>query len=190
MDERVERERKGRRATGLEPATQPRERVVLFPGAGHPEKRWPLKRFLEVGRALGAELGERPLLVLGPRERGLLDEIPQDSGVETRDQVETGALLRLVASAPLVIANDTGPSHFAQLSGGRFLGLYRAGWSTVEDWFLDKENSDLLATQPGESMEAISVDAVLQKVRALLSKPAYAETIVRFSREESRRPRA
>lgn len=190
MDERVERERKGRRATGLEPTTQPPDRVVLLPGAGRPEKRWPLARFLALGRALGNDLGERPLLILGPRERGLLDEIPQDSGVEVRDQVETGALLRFIASAPLVVANDTGPSHFAQLSGRRFLGIYRSGWSTVEDWFLDKENSDLVVTQPGEGLESIPVDTVLGKARALLAKPEYTQTLVRFSREESRRSRA
>ncbi len=190
MDERVERERKGRLATGLEPSTSPRERVVLLPGAGRPEKRWPIARFLALGRALGADLGERPILVLGPRERALLEEIPQDSGVEVRDQVETGALLRLLAASPLVVANDTGPSHFAQLSGRRFLGLYRTGWSTVEDWFLDKENSDLVVTRPGEGMECLLVETVLAKARALLAKPEYAETIVRFSREEARRPRA
>jgi ADP-heptose:LPS heptosyltransferase len=190
MDERVERERKGRRATGMEPAGEPRERVVLLPGAGRPEKRWPLARFLALGRALGNDFGERPVLVLGPRERGLLDEIPPDSGVEVRDQIEAGALLRLLSAAPLVVANDCGPSHFAQLSGRRFLGLYRSGWSTVEDWFLDKENSDLVATPVGQGMESVPVDEVLRKARGLLSKPAFADTIVRFSREEARRPRA
>ena len=190
MDERIERERKGRRATGLEPPAAPAPRVVLLPGAGRPEKRWPLPRFLALGRALGQELGEKPILVIGPRERGLLDEIPPDSGVEIREGLEAGALMRIMAAAPLTVANDCGPSHFAQLSGRRFLGLYRAGWSTVEDWFLDKENSDLAATRPGEGMDSIHLETVLGKARALLSTPAYCDTLVRFSREESRRPRA
>lgn len=189
MAERIERELKGRRATGIEPpATAPR--AVLLPGAGRPEKRWPVARFLALGRALGQELGERPILVVGPRERGLLDEIPPDSGVEIREGLEAGALMRLLAAAPIVVSNDCGPSHFAQLSGRRFLGLYRAGWSTVEDWFLDKENSDLVATRPGEGMDAILLETVLAKARALLAKPDYCDTFVRFSREEARRPRA
>jgi ADP-heptose:LPS heptosyltransferase len=190
MDERVERERKGRRATGLEPAGGVVERAVLLPGAGRPEKRWPLARFLALGRALAQDLGERPLLVLGPRERALLEEIPPDSGVEIRDQLEIGALLRLIAAAPLVVANDSGPSHLAQLSGRRFLGLYRAGFSTIEDWFLDKENSDLVATQPGEGMDAIHLEGVLARARALLARPATCDVAVPFSREEARRPRA
>ncbi len=189
MAERIERELKGRRATGIEPAAAA-PRAVLLPGAGRPEKRWPIHRFLALGRALGQDLGERPVLVIGPRERGLLDEIPPDSGVEIREGLEPGALMRLVAAAPLVVANDCGPSHFAQLSGRRFLGLYRAGWSTVEDWFLDKENSDLVATRPGEGMDAILLETVLGKARALLAKPDYCDTLVPFSREEARRPRA
>lgn len=190
MNERIERERKGRRATGLEPATTPVPRAVLLPGAGRPEKRWPIARFLALGRALGSELGEKPILVIGPRERGLLDEIPPDSGVEIREGLEAGALMRILAAAPITVANDCGPSHFAQLSGRRFVGLYRAGWSTVEDWFLDKENSDLVATRPGEGMDAILLETVLAKARALLSKPDYCGSFVPFSREESRRPRA
>ena len=190
MGERIERELKGRRAAGYEPAAELPPRAVLFPGAGRPEKRWPLVRFLALGRALGTDLGERPVLVVGPRERGLLDEIPPDSGVEIRDQPEVGALLRLIDAAPIVVANDCGPSHLAQLAGRRFLGLYRTGWSTIEDWFLDKANSDLVATHPGEGMESILLETVLGKARALLAKPDYCESLVRFSREESRRPRA
>lgn len=190
MAERIERELKGRRATGIEPQAASPARAVLLPGAGRPEKRWPIARFLALGRALGQELGEKPILVIGPRERGLLDEIPPDSGVEIREGLEPGALMRLLAAAPLVVSNDCGPSHFAQLSGRRFLGLYRAGWSTVEDWFLDKENSDLVVTRPGEGMDAILLETVLAKARRLLAKPVYCDTLVRFSREESRRPRA
>ena len=191
MEERIEREKKGRRATGLESAADALfGRVVLLPGAGRPEKRWPLARFVAVGRALAADVGARAILVLGPRERGLLEELAPDPGVEVRDQLEIGGLLRLFASSRIVVSNDCGPSHFAQLSGRRFVGIYRAGWSTVEDWFLDKPNSDLVVTRPGEGMETIHVETVVAKARALLSKPDYADTIVRFSREDSRRPRA
>lgn len=191
MEERIERERKGRRATGLESASDALAgRIVLLPGAGRPEKRWPLVRFVAVGRALATDAGQRAILVLGPRERGLLEELAPDPGVEVRDQLEIGGLLRLFANARIVVSNDCGPSHFAQLSGRRFLGLYRAGWSTVEDWFLDKPNSDLIATRPGEGMDTIHVETVVAKARALLAKPDYADSIVRFSREESRRPRA
>ncbi|MFN8179950.1 MAG: glycosyltransferase family 9 protein [bacterium] len=191
MEERIEREKKGRRATGLESAADALAgRVVLLPGAGRPEKRWPLARFVALGRALANDVGEKAVLVLGPRERGLLEELSPDPGVEVRDQLEIGGLLRLFASALLVVGNDCGPSHLAQLAGRRFLGLYRAGYSTIEDWFLDKANSDLVATQPGQGMDSILVETVLSKARVLLVRNEAADAIVPFSREEWRRPRA
>jgi len=166
------------------------KRVVLFPGAGNPQKKWPLERFLELAEPLREATGCEVTAVLGPQEREEHWRLVGDPRVEVLDTPTVNELLRLVDCSALVVSNDNGPSHFAQLSGRRFLGLYRAGWSTVEDWFLDKENSDLIVTDPGETMEAIPLERVLAAARRLLRKPEMVQELVPFSREEAARARA
>jgi ADP-heptose:LPS heptosyltransferase len=164
--------------------------LLLLPGAGNAEKKWPLERFLELARALGTDAGGRAVCVIGPGEPAERSALAGGGDVEVVDSPRVDALLRLVESASLVVANDNGPSHLAQLSGRRFLGLYRAGWSTVEDWFLDRPNADLLVTEPETGMDSLSVDAVAAAARSVLGREGLAERLVRFSRAEAERPRA
>lgn len=166
------------------------KRVLLLPGAGNVQKKWPLERFLELAEPLREATSCEVTAVLGPREREEHWRLVGDPRVEVLDTPTVTELARLVDCSALVVSNDNGPSHFAQLSGRRFLGLYRAGWSTVEDWFLDKENSEILVTEPGEAMEAISFERVLAAARRLLRKPEVVQELVPFSRREAARPRA
>jgi ADP-heptose:LPS heptosyltransferase len=165
-------------------------RVVLFPGAGEPAKRWPVDRFVALGASLTAETDTEATLVIGPDEQDLTVRVDPGQGVEIVVDPPIETLLALVLDAALVVSNDCGPSHLGQLSGRRFLGLHRTGWNTAEDWFLDKKNSDLLLSRPGEGMESLTFDEVLERARALFGLPDYAGSFVRFSRREASTPRA
>jgi ADP-heptose:LPS heptosyltransferase len=165
-------------------------RIVLFPGAGRPEKRWPPDRFGTLAARLVAATGTQAILAFGPDERDLAGRVARTEGVEVAVDPPIETLLALVLGAALVVSNDCGPSHLAQLSGRRFLGLYRACWSTVEDWFLDRENSDLLVVPRGSEMDSLAVGEVFARARALFELPDYAGSFVRFSRREASTPRA
>lgn len=110
-------------AAGLRPGEPV---VALNPGAGRADKQWSVEHF----RALAARLTEtsdaRILLLWGPHERSLAEEIA--AGLEAdavlappTDLDELAAVLRRVS---LVVAADTGPLHLAAALGTPALGLF------------------------------------------------------------------
>jgi len=89
------------------------EEVLLFPGAGHPLKRWPLVQFLELARGLESA-GLTPVFVLGPAEvEAGLD--PAEFRPCAPDCLEN--LEMLLLGARLAVGNDCGPMHLASLLG-------------------------------------------------------------------------
>jgi lipopolysaccharide heptosyltransferase I len=110
-----------------EAGLKPLDRIVaLNPGAGRPEKRWPVERFRALAERLGVEAGARILLLWGPDEIHTAKLI--GAGLSTRavlapptDLDELSAVLRRVS---LMVAGDTGPLHLAAALGTPALGLF------------------------------------------------------------------
>lgn len=90
--------------------------VVLLPGAGRPEKIWPVERF----RALAQRLGDRALVVWGPGE----EERARAIGARMAPKTSLRELAKLLKTASLVIGGDTGPLHLADALGTKVIGLY------------------------------------------------------------------
>lgn len=100
--------------------------VALNPGAGRPEKRWPLSHFRALAERLAAEAGARIILLWGPDEGILVRQIADGSPVRPilgppTSLPELAALLRRCA---LMVGSDTGPLHLAAAVGTPALGLY------------------------------------------------------------------
>ena len=103
-------------------------RVLIFPGAGHPGKCWPLERFLRVADWL-REQGYRVCFVLGPaeQERGLrVDPFPW---VAPED---LGQLQEWIQSSGFILGNDSGPMHLAGCCQVPGLALF--GPSPARQW--------------------------------------------------------
>lgn len=106
---------------------KPRDRLVaLNPGAGRPEKRWPVAHWKRLADRLALEDGVRPLVLWGPGEEALAEGVSQRDSTQPLQAPPTtlhelAALLRRVA---LVVAGDTGPLHLAAALGTPCLGLY------------------------------------------------------------------
>lgn len=106
---------------------KPRDRIVAVnPGAGRPEKRWPVTHWRALAERLGGETGARVLLLWGPDEVHMARQIAV--GLSTRailapptDLDELTALLRRCS---LLVAADTGPLHLAAAVGTPCVGLY------------------------------------------------------------------
>jgi len=94
--------------------------VLLFPGAGHQDKAWPLDRMEQLAERLG-QRGLRPLFVLGPAEteRGTLPVVGESVRLENLE--ELSATLR---RARFVVGPDCGPLHLAALHGVPGLALF------------------------------------------------------------------
>jgi len=98
----------------------PESLIVAFGvGAAHRRRRWPLARFVEVGRYLEAKYGARIVVVGGAEDNQfgerLKDSVPGSihfcGSLSLR---QTGALLK---HAAVTVANDSGPMHLAVAAG-------------------------------------------------------------------------
>jgi len=83
--------------------------AALAPGAAHATKRWAVRHWSELIDRLGAQ-GLRPVVVGGPGDRGIAQQLPAPSAAGEFSLQETGALL---ARARVVVSGDTGVMHMA-----------------------------------------------------------------------------
>ncbi len=90
--------------------------IVLLPGAGKPNKLWPVERF----RELAKRIGPKALAVWGPGERELAEAI----GARVAPPTTLRELAWILQKAELVIGADTGPLHLADALGTKVIGLY------------------------------------------------------------------
>lgn len=90
--------------------------VVLLPGAGKPNKLWPVERF----RELAQRIGDRALAVWGPGERELAEAI----GARVAPPTSLRELAWILRHARVVVGADTGPLHLAVALGTPVIGLY------------------------------------------------------------------
>jgi heptosyltransferase-2 len=108
--------------------------AALAPGAAHATKRWPITHWVELAGRLRAA-GYRPVVVGGPEDRGLAQQLVAEGGDGAggggREGVasaagefslqETGALL---ARARVVVSGDTGVMHMATGVGTPVIALF------------------------------------------------------------------
>lgn len=116
-------------ALGLPPPRRewPPGTVVVHPGAASGSRRWPPDRFAAVARALAAS-GLHPVITGTAAERPLAYRVAGAAGLG-RGAVVAGrttlpGLAGLVASAALVISNDTGIAHLAVAFGTASVTLF------------------------------------------------------------------
>ena len=108
----------------VEPASAPL--VGLFPGAGHPSRRWPLERFAELADMLERNDGIRSLVFAGPEERALAREIraafPRTTVIFDRFTIPQ--LVAALDRLSVFVSNDTGPVHLAAAVGTPVVVMY------------------------------------------------------------------
>jgi len=90
--------------------------MVLLPGAGKPNKLWPVERFRELAR----QIGEDALVVWGPGER----ELAVGIGARIAPPTNLRELAWILRHARAVVGADTGPLHLAAALGTTVVGLY------------------------------------------------------------------
>ncbi|HEX8335448.1 MAG TPA: glycosyltransferase family 9 protein [Pyrinomonadaceae bacterium] len=93
--------------------------VGIFPGAGHPSRRWPVERFAELAWMLERNDSVRSVLFAGPEERKLvreaLSKFPPSTVV--LDRLTVPQLAAAAARVSVFVSNDTGPMHVAAAVG-------------------------------------------------------------------------
>lgn len=159
--------------------------VVVHPGTRYGAKRWPSERFAVVAARLAQE-GQRVVVSGADTEIDLVREVADRAGLDGQavlaGRTDLAKLAALVASARLVVANDTGIGHLATSYGTpsvllfgpvspRYWGPPPHREEHVALWHPGPSNgagADPREEAPDPSMLAISVAEVLVAVRGLL----------------------
>jgi len=103
--------------------------LVLHPGSGgySTARRWSPRRFAAVATALGQEAGLRAVVVGGPVERALAQEVAAqapDGTLYLAGETDWPVLAALLARARLVVANDGGVAHLAGAVGAPVVTVF------------------------------------------------------------------
>jgi ADP-heptose:LPS heptosyltransferase len=116
--------------------TDGRPFAVVHPGASDPRRRWPAERFARVIEGL-LDAGASVSLIGDVGDTALGERIAQKvhamvPGSTERVSVLAGTMtlgegLALLASADVVVANDSGPRHLAQAVGASTVGIFWFG---------------------------------------------------------------
>jgi lipopolysaccharide heptosyltransferase II len=90
--------------------------IALNPGASLPTRRWPAESFAALGDLLSARPGVRVLLLGGPDDRSLADDIRRRMArppTVCTGRVTVVQLAELLRRCHVVVTGDTGPMHVA-----------------------------------------------------------------------------
>lgn len=167
-----------RRATAVIDPSQ--EWVCLMPGGTAPFKHWGIANFLALAARLRRDRpATRFVVVLGPQERGLADAVaasPLRDASLVLDSPDLGTLAHVASASRLVVANDCGPSHVAQLLGRPYVGLFSDQHGTAArvraQWFLPRPHARWLAGPAGAPIAELPVERVYATVRDVLDGEA------------------
>jgi len=100
--------------------------AILNPGAAWPNKRWPPDRLAALARALRERHQLASVIVWGPGERGLAEQVVTGAnGAAILSPATTIAdIVALARGATLMVSGDTGPTHIAAAVGTPLVGIY------------------------------------------------------------------
>jgi len=100
--------------------------VVLHPGAGAPDRRWPPERFAAIGDAL-AQRGFAIAVIGTKPERGIVETVcttMRAPACNLCDVLSLGGLVGLLSRCALLVSNDSGPLHLGAAVGAASVGIY------------------------------------------------------------------
>jgi lipopolysaccharide heptosyltransferase II len=103
--------------------------VALNPGATHAVNRWPADRFAELADLITKSLPAKVLVIGGPDDVSLADEIVVRSRSKPPSIAGRTSLLQLGAVLErccLLVSGDTGPLHMATAVGTKVIALFGA----------------------------------------------------------------
>lgn len=147
--------------------------VGLFPGAGHPGRRWPLAQFVEVARRLVREDGAQVVLFAGPEEGELVQEMraafPRSTVI--LDRLTIPQLAAALSRLSVFVSSSTGPMHLAAAMRTPLVLLFHR---LTPDSFIPVGGPHRTIFAP--ALDQITVDEVYEAARSLIAteRPAAA----------------
>jgi len=147
--------------------------VGLFPGAGHPSRRWALENFAEIANLFSQSDGLQVVVIVGPEEKDVLSQakiFPSETCFI--DKLTLTELAALTIRFSILISNDTGPMHVAAAMGTPIVGLIHH--PTLSTYFPIGENHRAIHTN---NMDSLAVEEVYSAAREILARNRTAAII-------------
>ncbi len=139
--------------------------VLLHPGSGGADKRWPLQSYQALAKQLTAD-GLSCTMICGPAEIDAGSQINPTSEVPLILQDSLSDLIGLTAAADLFVGNDSGPAHVAAAVGTPTVTLF--GPTIPAIWRPLAPHSHVVRAPDGR-MEILEIAAVRKAVLSMLS---------------------
>lgn len=141
--------------------------VGLFPGAGHPSRRWKLENFAACARLLEAEKDVRTIVFLGPEEKDLRPQIEEKFPPETLvvDNLSLREFAAALSRLTVLISNDTGAAHIGAIAGTHIILVMDKNAPTTYLPLTEKKT----VVRSG-ALDAIEVEEVYAPTREVLSR--------------------
>lgn len=101
--------------------------IAVHPGSRSRHRLWPVERFAAVCDWIHHELGARVVMVGGPGERAVIDDICRRTAARPKiidRSLSVPELAALLSQVDLLLGHDSGPMHVAAAVGTRVVGLY------------------------------------------------------------------
>ena len=157
---------------------------VINPGAAWPNKRWPPDRFGALAAAVRERFGLRSIVLWGPGEQTLAEQVANASGgaAELAPATEITDVFAIARHARILISGDTGPLHIGGAVGTPLVALFgptraeRNGpWST-EDVVVSRTNGCVClyrrrCRRGAQCIDEIELPEVIDAVERRLSTP-------------------
>lgn len=142
--------------------------IVYHPGAGKVPNRWDASRFAEVANILSKEFPVDALITSGPMDDEPVALMTERLSIPYRivKNKPIREVAGILATADLVITNDTGIMHVAAAAGASVLSLF--GPTEPEQWAPLGDKHRFIRGGGGD-INAIRVADVLQTAREMLS---------------------
>ncbi len=113
--------------------------IALHPGARAPARRWPEGNFLSLAALLQQRHGATLLVIGGPEETALGDEVCRGldgPSLNLAGKLSLGGLAALLARVDLFVGNDSGPAQLAAAVAPRSLRIFgpanRHRWAPLD----------------------------------------------------------
>ncbi|WP_266367604.1 glycosyltransferase family 9 protein [Tellurirhabdus rosea] len=166
-------------ATGVQPH-QPW--LVMHTGVSEEKRRYPAEEFIKAGRRLTSELGFQVVLTGSKSERAYTEDIRKQIGpgaVNLTGKLPLDVFCGLIAQAPVVVSNNTGPVHIASAVGTPVVVLYAMTNPQHTPWLVPnrvlyfdvpeplRSRNMLLQRFPGPAEPKASVDGIVKAVEEL-----------------------
>lgn len=149
-----------------------RRQIIVHPGSGGSAKDWPAERFGMAARALRDELDAEIIITGIASERPLCDTVSAlcPDAINLCGTLDLAAMIDLIASADLLMANSTGVLHVAAAASTPVVGFFPSTPSmSAQRWGPYTTRAAVLESGPGDDMLTISVEAAVDAAKRLLT---------------------